>query len=130
MSANGGTLRLRVGNNGVTGPSATSETTWTGGGRGLANLKARLQAAGGQLTSCRAAGRFELAAEIPLAAARLEPAGLGGPRRHLLPPGRPPGQPGVDDPFTPGHGADGANEVPGGTVLEQVTGHPGVYRGG
>jgi len=129
LSTVGGWLRLQVSNDGVAAGPGTSAPTASGAGHGLANLNARLQAAGGRLTIRQAGARFCLAAEIPLSRARLEPAGLAGPRRHLLAAGCRAGQPGVDDPFPPGHGADGANEVPGGAVLEQVAGHSGAQRG-
>jgi two-component system sensor histidine kinase DesK len=91
VTAAGGTLRLRAGNDGAPDRAATESPVdlaadggpatgpptavpagppVTGGrtGRGLANLTARLQAAGGNLTVSQAAGRFELCAEIPLPA--------------------------------------------------------------
>lgn len=76
-----GAVRLHVSNDGATGPPAGTEPASTepaarsGGGRGLANLRARVQAAGGQLTSRRAGARFDLAAEIPLPATARVPAG-------------------------------------------------------
>jgi two-component system sensor histidine kinase DesK len=74
-----GTLRLRVSNDGAaerpeasvsTGPAAARSHPATpsarnGGGSGLANLTARLQAAGGRLTTSHADGTFDLIAEIP-----------------------------------------------------------------
>jgi two-component system, NarL family, sensor histidine kinase DesK len=63
-AAGAGVLRLHIGNDGVAGASADD-----GAGHGLANLTARVQAAGGRLTSQRTAGRFDLVAEIPLSAA-------------------------------------------------------------
>ncbi len=59
-----GTLQLRVSNDGVPGRAAAAGRR----GSGLANLTARVQAAGGRLTSRRADGRFDVVAEIPLAA--------------------------------------------------------------
>lgn len=63
-AAGAGVLRLHIGNDGVARASADDGT-----GHGLANLTARVQAAGGRLTSQRTAGRFDLVAEIPLSAA-------------------------------------------------------------
>jgi two-component system sensor histidine kinase DesK len=107
VTADGSAVRLRVSNDGATEPGAAARPAAGGGGRGLANLSARVQAAGGQLTSRRLGGRFELTAQIPL-----------------------PGQPGVDDPLAAGHGADRADETLGGPVLEQVSGYPGGQRRG
>jgi two-component system sensor histidine kinase DesK len=73
------TLRLRVSNDGAAGrpefldgtaPAATGGHPATlaardGYGSGLANLTARLQAAGGRLTTSHADGTFDLIAEIP-----------------------------------------------------------------
>ena len=59
-----GTLQLRVSNDGVPERAAAAGRP----GSGLANLTARVQAAGGRLTSRRADGRFDVVAEIPLAA--------------------------------------------------------------
>ncbi len=61
-------LRLAVGNDGVTEqPTAAAGASGpTTGGSGLANLTARVQAAGGRLATWQADGRFELVAEIPL----------------------------------------------------------------
>jgi len=62
-------LRLAVGNDGVTGQTAApgrANGPDAVGGRGLANLTARLAAAGGHLATWQADGRFELVAEIPL----------------------------------------------------------------
>jgi two-component system, NarL family, sensor histidine kinase DesK len=61
-AARPGVLRLHVGNDGVAGPRAGRDRA----GHGLANLTARVEAAGGHLTSHRAGGRFDLIAEIPL----------------------------------------------------------------
>ena len=89
VTATDGALRLRVGNDGVPDRAAAggpADRTANGGpaagrrrrgpaglpvagagtGRGLANLTARVQAAGGNLTVSQAAGRFELSAEIPV----------------------------------------------------------------
>jgi two-component system sensor histidine kinase DesK len=63
-AAGGGVVRLRVRNDGA-GPRAGDGRA----GQGLANLAARLEAAGGRLASHHAGGRFELTAEIPLPAA-------------------------------------------------------------
>jgi two-component system sensor histidine kinase DesK len=76
--AGAGLLRMRVSNDGVAGPPAASD----GAGHGLANLTARVEAAGGRLTSTNAAGRFDLVAAIPLsvtsAADVLQPPGRRG----------------------------------------------------
>jgi two-component system, NarL family, sensor histidine kinase DesK len=66
-------LRLHVGNDGITGGPAPGRPT-DGGGRGLANLSARVQAADGQLTWRRVGDRFDLFAMIPLAS-ELAPVG-------------------------------------------------------
>ena len=109
VTATGDTLRLGVGNDGVPdratagrsadriGNGGATAGAGAGGpaglpvsgaesGRGLANLTARVQAAGGTLTVSRAAGRFELRAEIPLPGSVLtavtpdpRPAGAPGP---------------------------------------------------
>jgi two-component system sensor histidine kinase DesK len=59
--ASAGTVRLRVTNDGVSGQLADRS------GSGLANLTARVQVAGGSLTSRQADGMFYLLAEIPAA---------------------------------------------------------------
>jgi two-component system, NarL family, sensor histidine kinase DesK len=64
MAAGGGVLRLSVSNDGAAGPVAGDG----GPGHGLANLTARVEAAGGHLISRRAGGRFDLIAEIPMTA--------------------------------------------------------------
>jgi two-component system, NarL family, sensor histidine kinase DesK len=79
VSAGGGTVRLAVSNDGVTGqpgPLDGDGRPGAGGGSGLANLTTRVQTAGGQLSTRRAGGSFELTAEIPLpsAGAVTEPA--------------------------------------------------------
>lgn len=61
LTAQDGTVRLQISNDGVADLSAASQP-----GSGLANLAARVAAAGGNLTSCRSDGRFDLVAEIPL----------------------------------------------------------------
>ena len=110
VTGTGDTLRLGVGNDGVpdraiagrsadrignggapdgAGPGGPADPPVSGAesGRGLANLTARVQAAGGTLTVSRAAGRFELRAEIPLPGSVMtavtpdpRPAGTPGPR--------------------------------------------------
>lgn len=61
-----GLLRLSISNDGVTGPlPAARPTSADPGGRGLANLTARLRAAGGRLASGYADGQFRLTAELP-----------------------------------------------------------------
>ena len=71
VTADDGTLRMRVGNDGVTGPSGQRSPAGLPEAdgracRGLANLSARVEAAGGRLTRCQSGGWFELTAEIPL----------------------------------------------------------------
>jgi two-component system sensor histidine kinase DesK len=66
-----GTLRLRVSNDGVPERTATGSLGGRAAaddrsGSGLANVTARVHAAGGQLTSCGAGGRFDLVAAIRL----------------------------------------------------------------
>jgi two-component system, NarL family, sensor histidine kinase DesK len=56
-----GVLRLHVSNDGIGGQESGGDRA----GHGLANLTARVEAAGGRLTSHRADGRFDLVAEIP-----------------------------------------------------------------
>jgi len=87
VTACGGTLRLHVSNDGVTPntpkipkspgirrPAVEGPAGADGRGLGLANLEARMRAAGGQLTIGQAGSRFSLTAELPL-----EPHGLGRP---------------------------------------------------
>jgi two-component system sensor histidine kinase DesK len=65
-----GTLRLHVSNDGAPDQTAAGDrAAWPaadGTGSGLANLSARVRAAGGRLTVSQAGGRFDLSAEIPL----------------------------------------------------------------
>lgn len=130
VTARDGVLRLHIGNDGVIQQPAAGRPAGDeqagGGGRGLANLNARVQAAGGRLASRQAGDRFDLAAQIPLGVTGPARARLGGVRRPLLPAGHPACEPGVDDVFSPGHG----DELPGRNVLEQVAGYPGAQRGG
>lgn len=63
-----GTLSLRVGNDGA---ASCADRTWPdadGGGRGLANLAARVQAVGGEFAVRRSGGSFLLTAAIPIGA--------------------------------------------------------------
>ena len=90
-----GTARLHVSNDGAAGRPAAGERA----GQGLANLTARVRAAGGQLTVCHADGQFCLDAEVPLPAAdpvparaapvtvpgSLQPAGRGGDAHRVHP---------------------------------------------
>jgi two-component system sensor histidine kinase DesK len=62
-TASGGLLRLQVTNDGAAAPPAAS--AHDSAGRGLANLQARVQAAGGSLTSDYADGQFRLTAALP-----------------------------------------------------------------
>jgi len=64
LAADQSKMQLRVSNDGV--PQQPAEHDHGSRGHGLANLDARVRAAGGQLTSSIADGRFELIAEIPL----------------------------------------------------------------
>jgi two-component system, NarL family, sensor histidine kinase DesK len=71
VTADGGAVRLAVTNDGVTGGCAAGQPAGDGTGRGLANLRARVQAADGRLACGQAAdGQFTLTAEVPLAGAR------------------------------------------------------------
>jgi len=64
MTAEAGVMRLQISNDGsVSPPTAAGHA-----GNGLANLTARVEAAGGGLTSGRVGHRFDLVAEIPLCA--------------------------------------------------------------
>jgi two-component system, NarL family, sensor histidine kinase DesK len=68
-TATGGVLRLAVSNDGVTGQAGQAGGGGGPGGRtgkGLANLTARVAAAGGRLATRQAGGRFELTAQIPV----------------------------------------------------------------
>ena len=81
---------MAVSNDGVTGragPPGDDGSRGAGGGSGLANLTARVQAAGGQLSARRHGGSFELAVQIPLPGpgavtgpAQTPRRGLGAPR--------------------------------------------------
>jgi two-component system sensor histidine kinase DesK len=61
LTADGGALRLHVANDGAPQQPAAGLLTSGGGGRGLANLNARVRAAGGQLASRLADGQFDRA---------------------------------------------------------------------
>ena len=68
-TATGNAVRLAVSNDGVTGLAGPASGDGGPGGRtgkGLANLTARVAAAGGHLATRQAGGRFELAAQIPV----------------------------------------------------------------
>jgi two-component system, NarL family, sensor histidine kinase DesK len=66
-AAGDGAARMTVRNDGAGDrPGPPVGDRGAGGGSGLANLTARVQATGGQLTIRRAGGWFELTAEIPL----------------------------------------------------------------
>jgi len=97
-----GALRLHVSNDGVpdqtaAGDHAGQPVAGDGTGSGLANLTARVRAAGGRLTVSKAGDRFDLSAEIPLS-------GPPGPSPAAGPaPGPPPGRPAVSRrPVRPG----------------------------
>jgi two-component system sensor histidine kinase DesK len=67
-TAGDGLLVLRVSNDGVAGPAPAAPPSPRGRtGRGLANLTARVQAAGGRLASGHVDGQFNLMAELPVA---------------------------------------------------------------
>jgi two-component system sensor histidine kinase DesK len=78
-AAGAGVLRLHVSNNGVAGQPAGRDRA----GHGLANLTARVEAAGGRLTSHHADGQFELVAEIPLSVTGATKSGM--PRPDAVP---------------------------------------------
>ena len=69
-AAGDGAVRMAVSNDGVSGragPPGAGGRGGAGGGSGLANLTARVQAAGGQLSARRTGdGSFELTVQIPL----------------------------------------------------------------
>jgi signal transduction histidine kinase len=81
VTAASGALRLHVSNDGLTQPPATPQLApaQPDATSGLANLRARVHAAGGKLTIHRAGTSFDLAAEIPLHGTAPEPA--AGSRR-------------------------------------------------
>jgi len=81
LTADAGTLRLRVSNDGVGQPADRTPAAAAGGGHGLPNLTARMHAAGGQLTASAAGGRFDLTARIPLDGTGLRPAQPPDPSR-------------------------------------------------
>jgi two-component system sensor histidine kinase DesK len=109
VSAHGGALRLHVGNDGAAqrvtaGRAVAGRPAGAGtGGLGLANLDARVRAAGGWLATRQADGRFSLTAELPLdscwpgqprplpppwpvdAVAGLQPAGLDSDAHRIDP---------------------------------------------
>jgi two-component system sensor histidine kinase DesK len=64
MTAEAGLMRLQISNDGSTPVPAAAGRA----GNGLANLTARVEAAAGRLISGRVGHRFDLVAEIPLAA--------------------------------------------------------------
>jgi two-component system sensor histidine kinase DesK len=120
VTASGGALRLHVGNDGalpqLAGPQLGGPHPAQGDGRGLANLDARVRAAGGRLATSRAGGRFTLTAELRPDGGGGSP-GLAPLRWPLLPVRRLVGDPAVEDPVSPGHGADGTDEMIGRAVL-------------
>jgi two-component system, NarL family, sensor histidine kinase DesK len=112
VAASGGALRLHVGNDGAprrtAGPSLAESLAragagaGTGGdGRGLANLDARVRAAGGRLITQQAGGQFGLTAELRLDGGGRRRAGLAGLRRPLLPGWPAAGQPAAEDVLAP-----------------------------
>jgi len=62
-------VRLAVTNDGVTSGCQAGQPAGDGGGRGLANLRARVQAAGGSLACGQAGAQFGLTVEVPVAVA-------------------------------------------------------------
>jgi two-component system sensor histidine kinase DesK len=104
VTARDGMLRLRVSNDGATKRPPASPPAY-GGGQGLANLDARVRAVGGRLASHRSGGRFDLIAEVPLDAPRLEGAEVPGRWRETPPSPQVGSAPGIDDPPSPGHRA-------------------------
>jgi two-component system, NarL family, sensor histidine kinase DesK len=86
VTADAGTLRLHVSNDGVVpktpGTDRPAGEGAAGRGLGLVNLEARMRAAGGRMTTGQAAGRFSLTAELPLE--------TGGPGRSGSADPRPP----------------------------------------
>lgn len=67
MTAESGLLRLQISNDGSTKSSVQAGRA----GNGLANLTARVEAAGGRLMGIRSGHRFSLVAEIPAAPAKV-----------------------------------------------------------
>ena len=85
-----GALRLHVSNDGVPDQAAAGDyAAWRAAdgrtGSGLANLTARVRAAGGRLTVSQTGGRFDLSAEIPLPYPEPLMASRRQPRRRLQP---------------------------------------------
>jgi two-component system, NarL family, sensor histidine kinase DesK len=78
VTANDRAQKLRVSNDGIEERSAREERAGVGGGRGLANLAARIRSVGGRLECHESDGRFVLAAEVPL---RKRPASADRPHR-------------------------------------------------
>jgi signal transduction histidine kinase len=66
VSAGEQALRLRISNDGAIRTRSGGDPAGHGGGRGLANMTARVEAAGGRLTHRQTEGRFALTAQIPL----------------------------------------------------------------
>lgn len=85
LTADGGTLRFRVSNDGVGQHADRTPAAAAGGGHGLPNLTARVHAAGGQLAASAAGGRFDLIAQIPLDGTGLRPAAGPGSQRGTAP---------------------------------------------
>jgi two-component system, NarL family, sensor histidine kinase DesK len=78
LSVDGGIVRLRVGNDGVTGKPPVSargrKPERAAGGHGLRNIAARAAAHGGQLAATTNGERFELSVQIPLRGKQLHAA--------------------------------------------------------
>jgi two-component system, NarL family, sensor histidine kinase DesK len=75
VTSGGGVVRLAVRNDGIARRPAAARPTGDDGGRGLANLDARVRAVGGQLATRQADGRFDLVAELHSPGTGLRPAG-------------------------------------------------------
>ncbi|WP_420810551.1 sensor histidine kinase [Jiangella aurantiaca] len=99
LTTDGGSVGLRVRNDGVRANPPEPTGRQRPGGNGLPNLSARVAALGGRLTTHADGGHFELAATVPLADA-------SDVRRG-------------EDPPAAGDRAHSLDEVVGGTVLDQ-----------
>lgn len=93
-TATGSVLRLAVSNDGVTGQAGPATGDGEPGGRagrGLANLTARVVAAGGRLATRQAGGWFELTAQIPVSLGPSAATGSAQAPAASPAPGRPAG---------------------------------------
>ena len=120
VAAGDGALQLRVSNDGAPRrPAAGPPGEQDRAGCGVANLQARVRAAGGQLTSHHGRGRFELTARIPLPGTQPSWAALRRLDRSLLTIM----QPGAGELVSPG-AARGAAERSAGPSLIRSPGRP------